>query len=108
MVSLCKSRSGCLYFLLKRIAVVFSVEKESPWDCPYDVTLSMAVCIMETNVPGSGPEIKRVPSSANPIINMFELSNMLRSSSTTRFHAMGLNTPPWGVPLVRYLRMVEP
>ena len=55
------------------------------------------------SVVGSGPVVMRHPSSAHPMAKVGSKSKARRRSSKARFHAMGLKTPPWGAPLLRYL-----
>jgi hypothetical protein len=41
--------------------------------------------------------------SANPIARVGPPSNADNRSSKAKFQAIGLKTPPWGVPLCKYI-----
>jgi hypothetical protein len=57
-------------------------------------------------VEGSGPETIKLPSSANPTRRPGLKSKSFWSELKARFQAMGLKTPPFVVPLLRYLLIV--
>ena len=86
--------------------MVLEGENLRPLSRPQREIFESASWAMKTRVVGSGPEISIVPSSANPMMRTFDLSNSLSRLSKARFHATGLKTPPWGVPLVRNLTIV--
>ena len=87
--------------------MVLEGENFNPLSRPQREIFAKASWAMKTRVVGSGPEIRIVPSSAKPIIRTLDLSKSLRRLSKAKFHATGLKTPPWGVPLVRNLTIVE-
>ena len=60
------------------MAVVLVGENCSPCAFPHWEILSSAVCAKRVSVCGSGPEIRIVPSSANPMMSMFELFSLTK------------------------------
>jgi hypothetical protein len=67
---------------------------------PHATALFMLVCTRFAKVYGLRPKIKRLPSLLNPLTRVQSPSNADRRSSKANFQAMGVKTPPWGLPYV--------
>ena len=85
------------------MTLVLLWEKVSPLSAAHAIALLMESWAISARAWGSGPEIRRQPSSAQPMAKVGLPSKIERRESKARFQAIGLNTPPCGVPCVRNL-----